>query len=364
MKHPLRQFGDDTRATGNAVGRVEARLTPQFAEPARVRSRLAAVPTASTAAATRVLARLRTRSHVAPSHRRPLLLGTLLAAAVMLWTVQPAPAPLNAALSATTWQTVNPTEQVALTFLGDGTLSGSTTTPRIEWRAGTLRAEVQPNQGVQLSVRTREATVHVLGTGFSVERGALGTTVRVSHGRVSVICDAGEAAVLGAGSQQVCAPTTSAALLGRARALSALGAPPEDVLGAVELGLGAGPTVPVREELQVARTESLGALGRWDEAYQVATTALGENPTARRQDLLHLQARAAGATQGCPAAAPLWGSLFQDGQASPPELVALADCVGPTDPALARRALEKAIELGVPESERAGVDARLEGLRP
>lgn len=361
MKHPFRQFAADTRANPRSVNGLGKRLAPELADPEDVRAYLVVAPTVSSDAEARVLARL---GHGArdPSRRRPVLLVVLLAAALALWAVQTPPVPLAGALSAPEWRRESPTEQVDLAFLGEGTLGGTSVAPRIDWRAGTLRVEVEPDRGVKLSVQTREAIVRVIGTGFSVDRGALGTTVAVTHGRVSVDCTGGPSVFLGAGETRVCLPTTPAALLGRARALSATAAPPEDVLATVEAGLAAGPDDPVREELEVAWIDSLGALGRWDEAYDVANLALAHGATARHEDLLHLRARSAAASRGCSAATSDLIALFHDGKASPPELVSLADCVATSDVELARRALQAALDLGVPEALRHGVESRLAGL--
>ncbi len=358
MRHVFRHFAEQTRARDEALQRIERRLVPEIAPPEEVRARLIAVPTATPEAEARVLERLAHRSNRS-SPARIVTLGTLLAAAVVLWVVRPVQVPLNGALSAPEWRTLQPTPLVALSFQGEGALGGTESAPDIEWRAGVLRVEVEPNKGVKLDVRTREALVRVVGTGFSVDRSALGTTVAVTHGRVSVECTGGASAMLGAGESTVCLPTTAAALLGRARALSEAGAAPSDVLEAVDLGLAATPGDSVREELDIARMEALAADGRWSEAWTSATRSLATDAGGRHEDLLHLRARYGLAANGCSGAVGDLGALYADGRASSVELVALSDCVMTSDPALAHGALVAALDRAVSDDDRSRISARL-----
>ncbi len=375
MKHVFHHFADATRARPDALRRLEQRLEAEVADPERVREILAHAPSARPGAEGRVLHRLAARlRHPAVPHSRvrPVFAVALATAALVMWAVRAVPLPLAGSLSAPEWKTANPTAQVALNFQGEGTLGGTNAAPDIDWRAGTLKVEVEPNKGIKLAVKTREAVVRVVGTGFSVDRGALGTTVEVTHGRVSVECAApaggtGESVMLGAGERHVCLPTTPAALLGRARALSASHASPADVLATVDRGLTASPTGSVREELQVARMESLAAAGRWDDALSTATSALAgveaePGVTGRAADILHLRAGYALRAKGCAAAAPGLAALSNAGMASAPELVSLADCYAPSQPERARQALRQALELGVPIDQQPGVEERLARL--
>jgi len=359
VKHVFRHVAEQTRARPEAMERIQRRLVAEIGDAAEVRARLAVVPTVADGAEDRVMARLAaSQRQLRPHPARVAVLGTLLAAAVALFAIQEQPVELTGALSATEWRHVQPTPLVALSFQGEGALGGNEGAPHIEWRAGTLKVEVEPNRGVKLDVQTREALVRVVGTGFSVDRSALGTTVAVSHGRVSVACEGGGDSMLGAGEHTVCMPTTPAGLLGRARALTEQGAPGSDVLATVDRGLSAAKPGAVHEELAVARAEALAGEERWSEAYAEASQLLAEGAGARRDDLLHLRARYGFAAEGCRGAADDLRAFYAAGQASYDELVVLADCVGSADVVLAHDVLVSASALATTDEERANVAAR------
>jgi hypothetical protein len=270
------------------------------------------------------------------------------------------PAPLEATLEAPVEQlSLAPTPQVALTYQGAGRLGGDERAPVVEWDAGRLSVEVEHGQGIDLAVLTREAEVRVVGTGFVVNRDALGTSVTVVHGRVAVLCASGDKSILDAGEQRVCPPTEPPALLGRARALQDAGADAAEVLQAADAGLTAGAEGAIRGELLVLRADALVHTGRHQEAFDLALSAMEAAPS-RRLDLHHIAAASALRVGGCAAALPHLAVLRQEG-ATGPELVHYADCVD--DPAVARDALTAALRLGAPPEQEAAIVERLSRLK-
>lgn len=171
---------------------------------------------------------------------------------------------------------------VRLAFDGTGSVGGTPRAPEIHWTSGRVHVEVTPARGIALVVDTREARVEVVGTGFDVERSALGTEVSVAHGRVNVRCADASAGSLGPGERMVCLPTTAAAWMGRARALAAAGAADADVLDAIDHGLArcAEPS-PELGELLVLRLGVLLDAGRPDEARATAERYLASGATER-----------------------------------------------------------------------------------
>lgn len=363
MKHLFRTFADDTRARDGAVDRVSERLAPVVADRALVRDLLAEVPDVAPGAEARVRARLAERTEVGVRRGWWAVGGAALAlaASLVLWLRVP-DARLDERLSTPEWRTEQPTDHVSLTFQGEGALGGTAVHPTIQWRAGTLQVEVDPNQGVQLAVQTREALVRVVGTGFSVERSALGTSVRVSHGRVSVDCLDGTTVMLGTGEHQLCLPTTAAGLLGRARALAEQGAAPEDVRAAVERGLAASPDAAVRGELEVTGMEAYAAEQRWSDAYALAGRSLAVGGSARADEVRHLHAWYGLQALGCGAVVEELRALNSAGQASAFEQVSLASCLTASEPDTARSLLRAALAAGVPDAQRAAIQQQLDAL--
>ncbi len=226
---------------------------------------------------------------------RGMLSGALVAAGVagaLLWMTPALPGPDEAPLpmvSEADWSTLAPTPEVDLEFRGKGSIRGTRAAPRVEWRSGTLHAAVEPARGVDLRVRTPDATVTVLGTEFDVERTAPGTTVRVDRGRVHVACDLGGARTLIRGQSHTCLPTTAAGLLGRARHLQLAGADTAEILTSIELGLGRpNAPAPVVEELRFVKVEVLAESGRRSEAYLEAKALLREGAEHRKAELIEI----------------------------------------------------------------------------
>jgi hypothetical protein len=184
------------------------------------------------------------------------------------------------------WTVATPSPGVSLRFRGSGHLSGSTDAPEIRWRSGTIEVEVEAGRGIDLAVRTREAQVQVVGTGFVVRRDVLGTSVQVLHGEVETICSDGTRGALRTDERVLCLPTDPAGLLARARALQQQGQDFEEVLSVVEQGLdSAGGSGPVWSELVYLKAELLAAMERWSEARAAAWEYLQSGATARRTEL-------------------------------------------------------------------------------
>ncbi len=163
------------------------------------------------------------------------------------------------------------TPAVALAFRGSGAATGPFASPRLHWDVGTLEVEVDPSAGVNVIVETREATVRVIGTGFTVIRDALGTTVDVAHGAVAVSCGDGWAGTLHVGEHHTCLPLTAPGWLLRVQALRDQGANADALLLALDRGSALVPdSDPVAAELVEIRVEVLVEAGRTSEASEVA----------------------------------------------------------------------------------------------
>ena len=127
------------------------------------------------------------------------------------------PVPLAQPLARAGQADITPDLQAA--WQGSGRITGTAEAPVVLWDKGSLHLELTPNQGVDLQVRTREASVLVLGTVFDVDRDVLGTTVSVTRGSVQVNCTQGPSASLNAGEQHTCLPVSAAASASRLQSL-------------------------------------------------------------------------------------------------------------------------------------------------
>ncbi len=253
------------------------------------------------------------------------------AAWVTLQAPPPAPpAPLAQTLqSAGGWTSESLLNEVSLSFSGNGAVKGTTVKPEISWERGTVNVEVQPNRGIDLTVTTREADVRVVGTGFSVTRDALGTRVAVLHGKVAVTCTSGESVTLEGGASHVCLPNSPAALLGRARAQEAAGAPAADVLATLERGLALTSPGPVQDELRVRRIEVLVQVGKGPEALEAARAYLDGGAALRRVEVRRMAANLAYSAGGCAAARNDLIALGGATDATPEDRARLTACTSP-----------------------------------
>ncbi len=213
--------------------------------------------------------------------------GVAVAAAALLLLALPPPdplpppaAPLAAALSAA--GTLELTGDIRLTVDGLGTVSGDTSDVDIDWRQGSLAVSVTPEQGIDLTVRTDEASIAVVGTVFRVERSALGTAVSVERGSVSVECADMTRHRISAGDTALCLPR---AALGRALTLLESQAPPEEILTEIQRGLRLNPSRAVRGELLSLQAEVHLQQGDRAAAAAVAWRYLHEGHTTRADAL-------------------------------------------------------------------------------
>ncbi len=206
----------------------------------------------------------------------------LAVAAVLAASLRTVPAgQLHEQLAATERTERALTPAVALAFRGSGSAIGPFASPRLHWDVGTLDVEVDPAAGIDLVVETSEGTIRVVGTGFTVNRDALGTTVNVLHGAVAVSCGDGWTGTLHITESHVCLPLTASGWLLRVQTLRDDGARSDAVLDAVLRGLAlTAPPDPVAAELLEARVEVLLAMGRTSEARQAASAYPADGPRA------------------------------------------------------------------------------------
>ncbi|MEQ1507774.1 MAG: FecR domain-containing protein [Myxococcota bacterium] len=331
MLDQLAQLARETASTGDEVAAIRRGLSRRVPDGRVSRALLRHLPPVDAQELAVVRARV---DDAVEAQRRTWLVrlglagglgGLALAAtavvAVGAWLVAaPVDAPL--ALAVTAPGPIAAAPGVALVADGTGEIGGTARAPRIAWTGGRLDVEVDPGKGIALSVVTREATVEVIGTVFSVDRSALGTTVAVTRGKVHVACAAGADHTLTAGDAATCVPTTgtpaaaSSGLLGRANLLKKSGAPAAEVLTAVEAGLPLA-TGPFRSELLALDAEMLHAVGRSREARDAADRYLADPGGSRRAEVLAVAAAAAIATDGCPAAMRYLSALEELGAGDP-----------------------------------------------
>lgn len=358
----FRRFGQDTSPSGHDVRQLKDRLAASHESAASFDRLLRELPGPADGAEARVRARVHQDLRQRRAHPGWLVpLGAAVASAALTLTllvVLTGPERLGGELVA---ETTLPSG-LALTIEGEGALEGTETAPRIQWRRGTLRLDVDPSAGLQVVVETPDAEVAVLGTAFSVSRGALGTRVVVERGRVAVRCrDAAQGQALDAGDSMECAPTTPAGLLARARALQTA----RDLSGAADaadLGLAASPSPAVRTELSLVRLEVLAAGGRRAEALSAAQALVKEGAGHRRSDALHVAVGVAGPKAACADVRPWLEELAESG-AHADELGRLADCVLAADPDRAKALLERALLADPNVVEREAIERRLRELR-
>jgi ferric-dicitrate binding protein FerR (iron transport regulator) len=214
---------------------------------------------------------------------------------------------------------------VVLTPNGVGTVSGTEKNVVIDWQSGELGVSVEHGAGIALTVHTREADVRVVGTVFEVDRDVRGTRVRVTRGKVAVQCGGGgEAFLVVPGVDVTCMPLSGAGNLASARSLVAAGAPADEVLAAIDRGLGfAVEGDPVRDELQALRIETLANDGQRDAAIAAARRFLATGATLRRAEVARILLRLDYEIVGCAAATPL---VVGELQTSPEDAPLLRAC--------------------------------------
>jgi hypothetical protein len=357
----LRRFKEDTSPSGHDVRRLKDRLLVAQEGQEDFDRLLKQLPSPAPGAEARVRARI--HQDLRGRTRRPawvLPTGAALASAaatLALLLLFSGPAQLEGELVADAALPAG----LALEIEGQGAIEGTAREPRIQWRRGTLKVDVDPTAGLSVVVETPEAEVAVLGTAFSVVRGALGTTVAVERGRVGVRCTGeSEGRVLEAGGADTCAPTTSAGLLARARALQSAG-DPAGAVQSTEAGLATSPSAAVHTELSLVRVEALAAADRRSDALAAARALIDSGAGHRRTDALHVAVSLQGSKSTCAAVRPWLEELSERG-ARADELGRLADCVAKADPDRARRLLESALAADPSSVERAAIERRLKAL--
>jgi hypothetical protein len=246
----------------------------------------------------------------------PLAVGLLAACAVL------------AVLVHRTWPAApvrqDPMQHIKLGLNGLGHVEQPGPQPVVVWEAGQVEVEVEPNQGVQLAVKTEEATITVVGTSFLVTREHFATSVKVHHGVVAVACTDGTQQRLLEGQQITCLPHEPAALLRRVVALSSSG-DHEARASAIEAGLAATPAGhPLRAELLARKVELLAAQSP-EEAWAAAEAYLASGAQVRRRAMLEFVARERYAVQGCGALEALQRVVQEHPDSS--LAVPLADCL-------------------------------------
>ncbi len=307
--------------------------------------------------------RRRAQATAARANRRPhraalWLAPALVAAALLAWWLQPQSPQLPEALRASAdWAQASTQPGVQLQFRGEGQLANPSL---VQWHDGQLRVEVEPGQDIEFGVRTDEALVRVVGTVFSVERSALGTSVSVERGKVEVTCNDSSPVLLVADGEHLCLRSAAAAL-GWALEQRQSGASPARILEVAQRGLALAPAAgPIHDELHVLRIEALNQLDRDEEALAAAEVYLAAATDLRRDEVRQIAARSALNSQGCEAALPHLDVLADQGAVVP--LVLLADCLTQSDPARARAALERALAGDLAEEQRQAIEERLQGL--
>ncbi len=333
IRRLLQELARFTDPDEQAARRVAARLRLGELDAQATRPLLEQLPLPDDFAARRVR---RSVERSLAAARPPLLAGgrsrllgvaVAMAALVMVVGVRAllAPIPLELPIDAPAASDIQLAEHVRLTAEGRGHATGTDRAPRIAWDEGSLGVEVTPGKGIGLQVVTDEAVVRVLGTGFTVRRDALGTTVKVLHGQVAVDCVAGDAHQLSVGQGVECPPIRPPALLGRARALSARGAEPDLVLLTLARAERADNPSALAGEILALQVDTLRRADRAEEALEVAERYLEAGYTPRRPEMLRIAAALRFARGGCSEAIPwLQRSVAEGG--SPEDQQALEAC--------------------------------------
>lgn len=290
--------------------------------------------TASSVTQQRLRARLRNPRARTPV-RRWALLG-LLAAATLFTVFVSRPKAEEAPLALTRMP-----DHVQVAFEGEGSVSGTAQAPRIAWESGTVHVQVEPNQGIQLTVDTAEAQVRVIGTAFDVQRDGFVTEVTVDHGRVGVTCRGEPERFLTDGERTRCLPNDLPTLLRRVALLTRTPSPAHDRLETLDRAQPlAQPGSSAHGELLAHRVQALQDGGRSDSALDAAATYVGEGYAPRRTALLSFLAHGRHQELGCEAR-----DLLEQAAAelpAGPEWLLLASCLVEEDPVRASALVDDA----------------------
>lgn len=276
------------------LARLEGRIKAEATEQRGVALLLQSLTPPSEVETLRLDARLRASREARSSGRRRSLRGLapatalLAAAAVALnvqWTAPPAPPPSGAQVLAGVSH-LQPLKTVALDYGGQGDASWEGKVVRIDWEEGTLTSSVTPQQGIDLSVHTREAVVSVVGTEFSVTRDVDGSHVSVAHGVVSVACESSGAVTLRSGQQHTCPPVSPGQWLFKIDQLFAESADSDRIRASIQRGIHYSAVgEPLRGELLARQVQLLLRDGAPLEAARAAQQYLDEGYTVRAVQL-------------------------------------------------------------------------------
>lgn len=238
---------------------------PKPAEVARIKRRLS-----SEQHSRLLITAILTPAGLAMAAAAVILLGALPSA-------EPIPEPPPDVTAALSEGAVALTGQIQLTIAGQGTVSGTARDVTIDWQSGRIDVSVTPQQGIDLSVRTEDALISVVGTEFSVEHSALGSQVEVERGAVAVQCRDMTMHSLTAGQSVTC---RAAATLGSVVQLQDMGAPADEVLAEIQRALASRPQKTTRGALLSEKIAVLLDSGRRAEAQAAAWVYLSEGHTA------------------------------------------------------------------------------------
>ncbi|HCH61669.1 MAG: hypothetical protein CL927_07165 [Deltaproteobacteria bacterium] len=278
------------------VARLEARIRAQATEQRGIQVLLGQLEEPTGLEVSRLASRL--SAHRAAHGRRGLpwrryAPGAVVfaAAAVTLLAVglNPTPAPVAAASGAHALAGVSqlqPLEEVVLDYGGQGAAAWDGKVVRIDWEEGALTSSVMPEQGIDLSVHTREGVVSVIGTEFTVTRDADGSHVLVDHGVVSVDCEASGQVTLRAGESHTCAPVSAGQWLYKIDRLFAANGDSERIRTSIRRGVHYSATGdPLRGELLARQVQLQLRDGDRFAAAETARQYLSEGYTVRAEQL-------------------------------------------------------------------------------
>ncbi len=252
-------------------------------------------------------------------------------------------------------------DQVDLAFTGRGVARGTAREVVIDWEAGTLKAEVEPDSGTDLVVRTEEGDIHVVGTMFTVRRDRLGVTTTVRRGKVAVTCRDGWAGELSPETgSHTCLPVRPALLLGRADALTDGGATAQEVVDTLDRGIDAAEVgSAVHAELLARRMQGRASLADVDGALADAHAYLATGHTGRTSEVQRFAGWLALNARGCTDAIEMLRPLAVG---DPEAAVLLAECVRAGSPDEARSLLSDALDGALSDAFRARAQAALDAL--
>ncbi len=256
---------------------------------------------------------------------------TVAAAALAIWVLRASAVASMASLP----------EQVQVRFDGEGSIEGTPDAPRLAWEAGTLHVSVDPNRGIDLTVRTNEALVRVVGTEFDVHREHFATEVVVDHGRVSVTCVGEPERFVTDGQRALCLPDDLPTLLRRVASLGEASAPARARLQSLDRAASMAVSgSSAHGELLAHRVRALVDAGRADEALRYAEVYVDDGHAARRGELLTFLVHGQFERRQC----GVRSRLEQAVAALPPgpEWLLLASCLTVEDPERARLLLDAA----------------------